>query len=228
MFAGVFTMYDRSPVVAQRVSDGVVGSLMGRTLGYLALLLLILCASALLSPLAGISGMWVGVAAAFVGTILVSRNAARAGRAFLWGAVVAVGMGLLVGPIVWSVALHDSGLLWSTLGALVIAVGFSAALVSWLPWDFSKMMPLLFVGLIMLMATMVLSWIVPSLAGVQMSTAFNLIGTLVFIGYLIVDFSLMRWRGRVVPVQGAPVVLAVSILIDIVNLFLFLLRLGRR
>ncbi|MCL5116317.1 MAG: Bax inhibitor-1 family protein, partial [Firmicutes bacterium] len=87
---------------------------------------------------------------------------------------------------------------------------------------------LLFVGLLMLMATALLSWIVPGLTGIAMSRAYNLIGTLIFIGYLIVDFSLMRVRGRAVPMEGAAVVLAVSIMIDIVNLFLFLLRLGRR
>lgn len=221
-------MYNRSPVAAYRISDGVTGSIMGRTLGYLTLLLLILGASALLSPLAGRSGMWVGIGAALIGTILVGRNVARAGRAFLWGAVVAIGMGLLVGPVVWSVAITQSSLLWSTLGILLIAVLFSAALVSWLPWDFSKMAPLLFVGLIMLVVTGFLSWIIPGMTGLATSRIFNLIGTLIFTGYLIVDFSLMRLRGRAIPAQGMAVVLAVAILIDIVNLFLFILGLGRR
>ncbi|NMP24075.1 Bax inhibitor-1 family protein [Sulfobacillus harzensis] len=221
-------MYNRSPYAAYRVADGVSGALMGRTLGYLALLLLILCGAMFVSPLVGAAGTWIGIVAAFLGTILVGRNVARAGRAFFWGAVVAVGMGLLVGPVVWSVALTNGALLWSTLGALLIAVLFAAALVSWLPWDFSRLAPLLFVGLLMLLAVSLLSWIIPGMTGLAMSRAFNLIGTLIFIGYLIVDFSLMRWRGRALPAEGTPVVLAVSILIDIVNLFLFLLRLGRR
>lgn len=221
-------MYNRSPVSAYRVADGVTGSIMGRTLGYLTLLLFILGASALISPVAGRAGMWVGIGSALIGTILVSRNVARAGRAFFWGAVVAIGMGLLVGPIVWSVAITQSSLLLSTLGILLIAVLFSAALVSWLPWDFSKMAPLLFVGLIMLVVTGFLSWIVPGMTGLATSRVFNLIGTVIFTGYLIVDFSLMRMRGRSVPAQGMAVVLAVSILIDIVNLFLFILGLGRR
>ncbi len=221
-------MSNRSPSVAYRVSDGVRGSLMGRTLGFLALLLLILAAAGFVSPLAGKAGMWVGIAAALVGTILVGRNMASARRAFFWGAVVAIGMGLLVGPVVWSVALTQGPLLWSTLGILLVAVLFAASLVSWIPWDFSRLAPLLFVGLLMLMATALLSWIVPGLTGIAMSRAYNLIGTLIFIGYLIVDFSLMRVRGRAVPMEGAAVVLAVSIMIDIVNLFLFLLRLGRR
>lgn len=221
-------MYNRSPVTAYRVSDGVTGSIMGRTLGYLTLLLVILSASAVLSPLAGRPGMWIGIGAALVGTILVSRNAARAGRAFFWGAVVAIGMGLLVGPVVWSVAITDSSLLWSTLGILLLAVLVAASLVAWLPWDFSKMAPLLFVGLIMLIVTGFLSWIVPGMTGLATSRIFNLLGTLIFTGYLIVDFSLMRLRGRTVPAQGMAVVLAVAILIDIVNLFLFILGLGRR
>jgi FtsH-binding integral membrane protein len=110
----------------------------------------------------------------------------------------------------------------------VLAVLFSALLVSWVPWDFTRLAPLLFLGLIMLLITGVLSWLIPGLTGIAMSRAYNLIGVLIFLGYLMVDFSIMRWRGRVLPADGAPVVLAVSILIDIVNLFLFLLRLGRR
>ncbi|MCL5116316.1 MAG: hypothetical protein M1272_04105, partial [Firmicutes bacterium] len=119
-------MSNRSPSVAYRVSDGVRGSLMGRTLGFLALLLLILAAAGFVSPLAGKAGMWVGIAAALVGTILVGRNMASARRAFFWGAVVAIGMGLLVGPVVWSVALTQGPLLWSTLGILLVAVLFAA------------------------------------------------------------------------------------------------------
>ena len=172
--------------------------------------------------------MWVGIGLAILGTIFVSRNVQRAGRAFAWGALVAVGMGLLVGPVVWSVATTNGGLIWSTLGTLLLAVLFSAILVSWIPWDFSRMMPILFLGLILLMVTGALSWVVPGMSGVVMSKTYNLIGVLVFIGYLLVDFSLMRVRGRTVPAQGAAVVLAVSLLIDIVNLFLFVLRLGRQ
>jgi len=191
-------MYNRSPGVAYSVSDGVNGALMGRTLGYLGLLLLILSASALLSPLAGTVGMWVGIGGALIGTVMVARSVRSAGRAFAWGTVVAIGMGLLVGPVVWSVAISQPSLIWSTLGALLIAVLFSALLVSWLPWDFSRLTPLLFVGLIMLMFTGLLSWIVPSMSGIMMSRAYNLIGVVIFVGYLIVDFSLMRRRGRLI------------------------------
>lgn len=221
-------MQNQSPYVAVSVRDGVRGSLMGRTLALLSLLLAILAVAALLAPAAGATGMWVGIGLAILGTIFVSRNVQRAGRAFAWGALVAVGMGLLVGPVVWSVATTNGGLIWSTLGTLLLAVLFSAILVSWIPWDFSRMMPILFLGLILLMVTGALSWVVPGMSGVVMSKTYNLIGVLVFIGYLLVDFSLMRVRGRTVPAQGAAVVLAVSLLIDIVNLFLFVLRLGRQ
>lgn len=219
-------MYNRSSAIDIR--DGLAGSLMGRTLGYLVLLLLILSASVVVSPLAGRPGMWIGIAAALIGSIMVGRNVGSASRAFIWGAVVAIGMGMLVGPVVWSVAFTETGLLWTTLGTLLIAVLFSAFLVSFVPWDFSRLMPLLFLGLILLIVTGVLSWIIPGVSGLVTSKAYNLIGALIFIGYLLVDFSLMRVRGRVMPAQGAAVVLAVSLLIDIVNLFLFLLRLGRR
>ena len=221
-------MFNRSPYGAYQIAEGVDGALMGRTLGYLALLLAILAVAAGISPAFGGWSLWLGIIGAFLGTIMVSRNIASAGRALTWGTIVAIGMGLLIGPVVWTVALTQPTLLWSTLGTLVIAVLFSALLVSWIPWDFTRLMPLLFLGLIMLLVTSLLSWIIPGMTGVVMSRAYNLIGVLIFIGYLIVDFSIMRFRGRVIPLEGAPVVLAVSILVDIVNLFLFLLRLGRR
>ncbi|MHB1612127.1 MAG: Bax inhibitor-1 family protein [Sulfobacillus sp.] len=221
-------MYNRSPYSGYQVSEGVPGRLMGRTLGYLGLLLGILAVATLFGPVFGTWGVWVGFGAAIIGTIMVSRRVANAAAAFAWGVVVAIGMGILVAPVLWGVAATDPALLLRTFGVLILAVLMSAALVSFIPWDFSRMMPLLFVGLIMLIVVNLLSLFVPAFAGVGASRAFNLIGVLIFTGYLMVDFSLMRFRGRVVPSDGTAVVLAVSLLIDIVNLFLFLLRLGRR
>ncbi len=221
-------MFNRSPYATYQVSDGVPGRLMARTLGYLGLLLAILSAAVLFGVEFGAAGIWIGFAAAIIGTIMVSRRMASAGVAFAWGAVVAIGMGVMISPVIWGTAATDPGLLLQTLGALVITILMSAAVVAWIPWDFSRIMPLLFFGLIMLIVVSLLSFFVPAFASVGASRAFNLIGVLIFTGYLMVDFSLMRMRGRVMPGQGTAVVLAVSLLIDIVNLFLFLLRLGRR
>lgn len=218
-------MYNRTPYV---VTNGVSGSLMGRTMGYLTVLLVILAISATFSPLAGPMGMWIGFFGAIIGTIMASRRVANAGQALAWGALVAVGMGLLAGPFVWQLALTNQQLLVTTSLVVVLAVATSALLVSWIPWDFSRIGPLLFMGLLMLLAAGVLSWIIPGMTGVVMSRTYNLIGTIIFIGYLIVDFSIMRYRGRVLPAEGTAVVLAVALLVDIVNLFLFVARLGRR
>jgi FtsH-binding integral membrane protein len=221
-------MYGRAPNATSWSATGVRGSIMGPTLGYLALLLLILSVATVVSLFLGTVGMWVGLVMMFGGTILVNRSARKAHGALLWAAVTAVGMGLLVGPLVWSVAASDQSLMLSTLGTVVIAVGFSAALVSWIPWDFSRLAPLLMVGVLLLVVTGLISMVVPAASGIQMSTTFNMIGVLIFTGYLLVDFSLMRYRRLALPDQGAALVLATYIMIDIVNLFLFLLRLGRR
>lgn len=220
-------MYNRS-AYAQSVSEGVNGSLMGRTLGILAVLLLISAVSVAMAPVAGTAGMWIGFGAAIIGTIMVSRRVEHAGSAFAWGVVVAIGMGLMAAPFIWQVAITDPRLLGTSFVVLLLAVATTAMMVSWLPWDFSRLAPLLFLGLLMMIVTSLLSWVIPGLTGVVLSKTFNLIGVLVFIGYLLVDFSLMRARGRVIPVQGAAVVLAVALLVDIINLFLFILRLGRR
>lgn len=212
---------------AVSVADGVSGSLMGRTLAYLAALLAILSAAVLVAPVSAWS-MWAGVGMALLGTWLVGRNVWRPARAFFWGAVVAVGMGFLVAPLVQSLLVSDPSLLVNSLAALLVAVLFAALVASWVPWDFSRLMPLLFIGLMMLIVVGMLSWFIPAVSGLALSSGFAWLGTIIFIGYLVVDFSLMRARGRVMPAQGTAVMLAVSLLIDIVNLFMFLTRLGRR
>ncbi|MCY0881017.1 MAG: Bax inhibitor-1 family protein [Firmicutes bacterium] len=220
-------MYNRYSTNGVSVSNGVSGALMGKTLGVLALLLLIVGVGSVFGIELGRIGIWVGLIAAFVGTWMVSRRINHVGAAFGWGVVVALGMGVMISPIMWQAVLLHSSALVTTLGTLLLAILMSAALVSWLPWDFSKMAPLLFIGLIMLMITGLLSFFVPSVLGFTMSSAYNLIGVIIFTGYLIVDFSLMRTWGRTVPADGAAVVLAVFMLVDIINLFLFLLRLNR-
>lgn len=219
-------MYNRSPY-GYSVSQGVSGNLMGKTLGYLVLLLVILMASVVVAPTFGTAGMWIGLIAAFIGTLMVSRRMNNAASTLVWGAIVAVGMGLLVAPAVLSTAVSNAGLLYSSVFGVVVAVALSAAVVSFIPWDFSRLGPILFVGLLMLVITSVLGMILPGVTGLLMSRAYNIFGILIFTGYLMLDFSLMRSRGRMLPQEGAAVALAVFLLVDIVNLFLFFLRLGR-
>jgi FtsH-binding integral membrane protein len=111
---------------------------------------------------------------------------------------------------------------------LVLAVALAGAAVAWIPWDFSRLAPLLMVGLLLLLFAGLLSWLIPGLTGFAMSPAYNLIGVGIFTGYLLVDFSLLKYRGMTFAGNGAAVLMATAILVDIVNLFLFLLMLGRR
>ncbi|WP_053958691.1 Bax inhibitor-1 family protein [Sulfobacillus thermosulfidooxidans] len=220
-------MYNRTPYTYS-VADGIKGSLMARTLGYLALLLVVLMLASLFGVSLGSLGIWMGFIAAMVGTIFVSRNQANAGAALFWGIVVAAGLGIAIAPILWYAILYQNHLFITTLGAILVAMLLSAAIVSWIPWDFSKLAPILFLGLLMLIITSLLSFFLPSMFGVVASRAYNLIGVVIFTGYLLLDFSIMRYRGRALPTNGTAIVLAVSLLVDIINLFLFLLRLGRR
>ncbi|HBQ96116.1 MAG: Bax inhibitor-1 family protein [Firmicutes bacterium] len=220
-------MNNRTPYT-YRVADGVHGSLMARTLGFLVLLLVILMAASVFGVGLGPGAFWIGFIAAMVGTIFVGRNQANAGMALFWGIIVAIGLGIAVGPVLWYAILHQNHLFLTTVGGILIAMLLSAAVVSWVPWDFSKLGPILFLGLLMLIITSLLSFFLPGMFGIVASRAYNLIGVLIFTGYMMVDFSIMRYRGRILPGNGAAVVLAVSLLVDIINLFLFLLRLGRR
>jgi FtsH-binding integral membrane protein len=220
-------MYNNRAPYTYSVAGGVKGSLMARTLGYLALLLAVLALASIVGVGFGSAGMWIGFIAAMIGTIMVSRHQAQAGTALMWGFVVAIGLGIAIAPILWYAILHENHLFLTTMGGIIVAMLLSAAVVSWIPWDFSRLAPLLFLGLIMLIITSVLSMFLPSMFGVVASGAYNVIGVLIFTGYMMVDFAIMRHRGRTLPGNGAAVVLAVSLLVDIINLFLFLLRLGR-
>ncbi|MBX5466197.1 MAG: Bax inhibitor-1 family protein [Firmicutes bacterium] len=206
----------------------VSGSLMGQTLGYLAGFLAVFSVATLVGVGLGTAGLWVGIVAVFGGTLLVNRAVARGGNALPWGIAVSAGMGILVGPVIWVSALTDPHLVVSALVSLVLAVALAAFAVAWIPWDFSRLAPLLMVGLLLLVMAGMLSWLIPHLTGWTLSPAYNLLGVGIFTGYLLVDFSLLKYRGLVYTGNGAAVLMATAILVDVVNLFLFLLMLGRR
>lgn len=206
----------------------VTGSIMGQTLGYLALFLGIFSVASILGVGLGRAGLWIGLIAIFGGTLMVNRAVARATAALPWGIVVSAGMGVLVGPVIWLTAVSDPHLVLSALLSLVLAVALAGAAVAWIPWDFSRLAPLLMVGLLLLLFAGLLSWLIPGLTGFAMSPVYNLIGVGIFTGYLLVDFSLLKYRGMMFAGNGAAVLMATAILVDIVNLFLFLLMLGRR
>ncbi|AUW92716.1 MAG: hypothetical protein C7B44_09590 [Sulfobacillus thermosulfidooxidans] len=210
------------------VSDGIDGKLMGKTLAYLVLLLGILMIGSVIGVGLGSVGLWVGFILAILSTIMVSRRVGNSGQALMWGILAAIGMGMMISTVLWYAILYQGPLLFTTVIALLLAVLVAAAVVAWIPWDFSKMGPLLFVGLIVLLVVGLLSMVIPSMGGVMMSQAYNIIGVVIFTGYLMVDFGIMRYRSRAFPEDGMAIMLAVSLLVDIVNLFLFLLRLGRR
>lgn len=216
------------PIYSYRVADGVHGSLMARTLGFLVLLLAIVVVASLFGVGLGSGAFWVGFIAAMVGTIFVGRNQANAGAALFWGIVVAAGLGLAIGPVLWYAILDQNHLFLTVVGGILIAMLLSAVVVAWVPWDFAKLGPLLFLGLLMLIITSLLSLFLPGMFGIMASRAYNMIGVLIFTAYLMVDFSIMRHRGRTMSGNGVAIMLAVSLLVDIINLFLFLLRLGRR
>jgi FtsH-binding integral membrane protein len=207
------------------LDQGLSGATLSRTLGYLLSFLLI----AMLSAVA-LSGLpwWLGFGGAILGTVMVNRAAMRGTGAYAWGAVVAIGMGMMAGPLALAVAAtQPQTLVLSGLG-LVLAFAVAAAVVAWVPWDFSRIWPLLTVGLIALLVVGLLSMLLPGLAGMALSPTYSILGVLLFTGYLMVDLSLLRYRGLVLPGDGAAVVLAVRLLVDIINLFLFLITLGTR
>lgn len=212
----------------QGTETGVSGGLMGRTMGYVALLLAVAAVVSVFGASMGRAGFWIGFLALFGGTLMVNRAVARNGGALGWGMVVSAGMGLVVGPLVWSMVVQSPDVVLTALVTLVLATALCAALVAWIPWDFSRLAPVLMLGLIMLVVAGFLSLLIPGLTGWVGSPLYSLIGVAVFTGYLLVDFALLRRRRLPYADDAMAVLFATLIMIDLVNLFLFLLMLGRR
>jgi len=110
----------------------------------------------------------------------------------------------------------------TVLQAVVITFGIFVGLTVFTfqtRWDFTFLAPLLSIGLCSLIMIGLLSWVFPFSSGAQF--AYCIIGVIVFVGYILFDtFMIMK---RFSPEEY--ILAAVELYLDIINLFLFILRL---
>ncbi len=214
--------------------QGIPGALMARTMGFLTLYIGIFAAVAYGSLFAIYDGYYsllsiVGMVFLF-GGYFAQRFTMRRGGALsaVLGAVVAVGAGMLAGPVVIAYAEYQPEIFISSMTILVLTFVACALIVSATKFDFTRIWPLLFVGLIGLIVTSFLSFFLAPFVGIVTSPLFNIFGVIIFTGYLLVNFSIMKYRNTALPINTLSAVLATSILINLINLLMFLLSLGRR
>jgi modulator of FtsH protease len=147
-----------------------------------------------------------------------ARSAESLAMVLLDGGALALGLGLGGGLVAYAEA--DPGAVWQAAAATTLFVASLGALGYLVQADLSggyRVMSLLLLGLI---AYGFVSLFVAMPGG---NVAYSLLGLAIFGGYTMLDFNRMRRAGIDEAVQ-----LAAGVFLDIVNIFLFFLRLGNR
>jgi modulator of FtsH protease len=211
---------DFRAVGAERVATGVVANLMGTVLGLVGFAFVFTTVGAVAGIRLGPAVMGpsaIGGLIVLVG-LLVARNVSPLNLILLYA--FSVCEGLLLGPVLDAYAASGMGGIVvdaaGTTAAITVAAGAYGALTR---RDLSGMRSVLFVGLIAVVVGYLLGLI---LHLSMLSLVLSAISALLFTAYIVYDFNrVARTRSAS---QGDAVLLAVSIYLDILNLFLSLLR----
>jgi FtsH-binding integral membrane protein len=111
-------------------------------------------------------------------------------------------------------------LVWQAFGVTIVAYGGAALYATLSKADFSFLGGFLFIGLLALMGMGIVNFFIPF--STQAEWVYTLLGILIFIGYTLFDISRIVRHG--VAREDVPFVV-LSLYLDFVNLFLFILRL---
>lgn len=214
-------MYRPDSVSSPYARQAVTSSVMGQVLGLLGFSFAFTAVGAYASTKLGPTGFVVGLIAsivAFIG-LMIARERTPLNLILLYTFTTAEG--ILLGGIL-------ERYIQAGLGGAVISAAGTTALVTLVAGGYgvvtrrnlSGLRSVLTIGLFALLAAMLVGFFV-HLPGLQF--AISVVGALVFTGFITIDLQrLSRTRAAT---EGQAIMLAISIYLDIVNLFLFLLRL---
>lgn len=205
----VYTIYTERRLVTQRILPSLFFSLLFASLGMYAGRFV---PEVLFLPIAILELVMI-VAAAFV------RRKRRVGYAFLYSFTFLSGITLYPAIFYYLSAIGAANVL-KALGITVFAYGVAALYAAATKADFNFLAGFLFIGLIALVAMGIVNLFVPF--GRTVDMAYSLLGILIFIGYTLFDVSLITRYG--VAEEDVPWVV-LSLYLDFINLFLFVLRL---
>ncbi len=200
---------------------GVRGQALGKVLGLLGVAAIFTAIGALASPALGRLGFFVGLVGAFGCLIVLNFVKERTPLNLILLFAFATLEGVLLGGILEAYLAHGLGLLVlnaaSATGLVtLIAGGYGYTTKR----DLTGLGSFLFIGLLVLIGASIIGLFL-HLALLQIAIAAG--GALLFTGFLVFDLNRVARAGQVS--QGDTILLAVSVYIDIVNLFLFLLQL---
>lgn len=200
---------------------GVRGQALGRVLGLLGVAAIFTALGALVSPAMGRLGFFIGLVGALGCLIALNFVKERAPLNLVLLYAFATLEGVLLGGVL-------EVYLARGLGLLVLNAASATGLVTLIAGgygyttrrDLTGLGSVLFIGLLVLIGASIIGLFL-HLALLQIAIAAG--GALLFTGFLVFDLNRVASAGQVS--QGDAILLAVSVYIDIVNLFLFLLEL---
>jgi FtsH-binding integral membrane protein len=197
-------------------------SLFAQTMSYVALTAALFALGAYLGRnLPGGVGI-VAFIAAF-GCLIGMRAASRRSQQLTVGLLAAVGLllGIAMAPILADYASADPQALWQSAGATALFIGGLGSIGYATRRDLTALARVAFWALLALIVFGIVLIFVNIPGG---SVLYSVLGLVIFAAYTVIDFQRLR---RSTDVRAAPV-MAASIFLDILNVFLFFLNLFGR
>ena len=201
-------------------------SALSRVLGLLGLAAAITAGGALVGPALGVVGLWVSLIGGFVVLIALrfARNSSPINMVLF--VVFSALEGVVLGDVLETYIAQGASLIVFQAAAATAVAGIAAGAVGYFTHrDLSRLGGFLFIGLVVVVVASLVGLFVQS--GV-LWTAISAVSALLFTGFLVFDINRVARAGNVS--EGDAIVMAISVYLDVYNLFLDLLYLfgGRR
>ncbi len=197
------------------------GSTLSAVFGLLGLSALFTAGGALVSILVGGGVYWIGLIGMFVTLIALQFLRERSPINLILTFAFATLVGFMLGAILEAYIAAGLGNLVLSAAAATGAVSTAAGFIGYTTKrNLTRLGPALFIALIALLVAIVIGFFV-HLALLQL--LISAAGAVIFTLFLIVDLN--RVARTEAPSQGTVIMLAVSVYLDILNLFLFILSL---
>ena len=200
---------------------GVRGQALGKVLGLLGMAAIFTAVGGLISPALGRPGFFIGLFGGLGSLLVLNFVKERAPLNLILLFAFATFEGLLLGGIIEVYVAQGLGLLVLNAASATGLVALVAGGVGYTTKrDLSGLGSFLFIGLLVLIGASIIGLFL-HLALLQIAIAAG--GAVLFTAFLVFDLNRVARAGEVS--QGDTILMAVSVYLDIVNLFLFLLQL---
>ncbi|HEX2646759.1 MAG TPA: Bax inhibitor-1 family protein [Candidatus Dormibacteraeota bacterium] len=208
------------------VETGAATTTLNRVLGLLGLAALVTAVGAFFGPLLGVVGLWVGLIGGLVIVIALRFVREMAPLNMILFVVFSALEGIVLGDVLEVyVAQSMSVVVVQAAGATAVAALAAGGVGYFTKRDLTRFGGYLFIALIVVIVSSIIGLFFQS--GV-LWTVISAVSALVFTGFLVFDLNRVARAGNVT--EGDAIVMAISVYLDIFNLFLDLLSLfgGRR